>query len=557
MTAAHARNERGAYAVLFAVLTSLLFAVAALGIDMGNTMARKSDVQGQADFAALAAGATMTSSPTSGRPSAGTLAVITKSLNDNYPLNRPCGTHCVTSAMLVDASMTNGDARFTADGLKVTAPNNWVDFGFARSMGYDGTDVSASATVGLFSPGYGPAPFYATAACGMGIQTLKDNSAGLSIPVTVPPLWDPAEGDTNVASGVTLSRGQVGWKQYGVPLTVKTTPSGSMTHMVKIGFFLSDRSAPVTVDIPLGSSQADIIIPNAVVDVQDLWYVRVFDGTKWSARSKATTLQVGAAVLSCDPGSSSGNFGTLDLPGWTGSQNDQIALNIAKGPKPPMSLAVYPDPKPTGTCPLGAAATVYQSGVPLPGTNCAVTKPGLSSGAVTDGYLSGVSGNLGRLIKTTSPPCRALGRASYRTIGSYHVNDDLLTCFMTDPHTPISEAIDPNYSGPPLFDASIYESPRFTWLPMFPRDPTGRSEVMPIIGMRPAFITDQPTAATKQNMLECNESPCATQNGLIFKNNSIRAIRVIIFDEDALPSQTDGHVTKYLGSGPRIVRLTD
>lgn len=50
------RNERGAYAVLFGIMVVVLMSIAALAVDIGNAVARKSDVQAQADFAALAAG---------------------------------------------------------------------------------------------------------------------------------------------------------------------------------------------------------------------------------------------------------------------------------------------------------------------------------------------------------------------------------------------------------------------------------------------------------------------------------------------------------------------
>ena len=51
------RDERGAYALLTAILAIVLMSIAALAVDIGNAVARKSDVQGQADFAALAGAA--------------------------------------------------------------------------------------------------------------------------------------------------------------------------------------------------------------------------------------------------------------------------------------------------------------------------------------------------------------------------------------------------------------------------------------------------------------------------------------------------------------------
>jgi hypothetical protein len=40
-------------------------------------------------------------------------------------------------------------------------------------------------------------------------------------------------------------------------------------------------------------------------------------------------------------------------------------------------------------------------------------------------------------------------------------------------------------------------------------------------------------------------------------SNLIEQVKVIFFDEDALPSTTDGPVGTYLGVGPKIMRLID
>ena len=53
--AARRRDERGAYAVLFALLSTVLFGLAALGVDLGNLYQRKAETQSQADLAATSA----------------------------------------------------------------------------------------------------------------------------------------------------------------------------------------------------------------------------------------------------------------------------------------------------------------------------------------------------------------------------------------------------------------------------------------------------------------------------------------------------------------------
>ena len=554
------RDERGVYALLTAIMAVLLITVAAMAVDIGNAVARKSDVQGQADFAALAAASQITTS--SGTIPTSVLDAVRVSMNDNQPTNRngACVStteSCVTSnTQLTDANLNNGEVRWANGGLEVITPQEKVDYGFAKVMGYNSTNVTGRATVGVFSPG-SPSPFYATPACGYGIQTLKDNSGGLSLDVTVPPL--NADSDTNAAN---LSNGavdppQVSLNASGVEVKVTGSPNSAMSNVTAVGFFRSDPG--VLVSAPINGSaaagQVKVTVPDAVTAVEDVWYIRVKIGSSWSKREDALSFQVGDAVLQCDPGSSSGNFGTIDLPGWNGNTNSDIAMNIAAGLKAPLTLTKYPDPIPAGFCSTADSRTVYSAGGPYkPNTNCAQTQPGLRSVAVTPGYLTGVGSYKGRLDRNTSSKCTAEGRSTRGSLTGFGagVNDDVLTCFFTNTTTSIATIASPSYAGPAVLDSSIYDSPRFVWVPLFGFDPGG-TKLMHITGFRPGFITDQPTGATRANMLTTTE----TENGLVMKNGSLRAIRVIFFDEDALPSKTGGTVSDYFGVGPRIIRMID
>jgi hypothetical protein len=68
-----------------------------------------------------------------------------------------------------------------------------------------------------------------------------------------------------------------------------------------------------------------------------------------------------------------------------------------------------------------------------------------------------------------------------------------------------------------------------------------------------AFITDQPTGASRSNPLVTG----ATDNGLVVQNpQKLRAIRMFFFDLDALPPPPDGSdLTDYLGVGPKKIQL--
>ena len=554
---ARQRDERGAYALMTGLLAIFLMGIMAVSVDIGNAMARKSDVQGQADFAALAAGSELTGN--SGTIPAAVLTAVMDSINENQPVNRngACVSDtesCIQSTdQLTNGDLTDGEVHWANGGLEVVTPHEQVDYGFAGVLGFESKDVLGRATVRIGSPG-SPVPFYATPSCGYGIQTLKDNSGGLSLSVTVPPLYDPAEADTTNPNGKVsdVTPDQIALDATGIEVTVLGT---GMTNVTDVGFFNSNKTAP-TVVTPTSktATQVKAIVPASVTAVEDVWYVRVRIAGKWSARLEAASLQIGSAVLQCDPGSTSGNFGTLDLPGWGLNQNSDIAMNIAKGLKPPLSLAKYPDPIPTGLCPLADPRTIYAKTAPyFANTNCADTQPGLRSVAVTPGFLTGVGAEKGKLDKNTSPECTAVGRPNRGTLVGFApgVNDDLLTCYFTNTTTSIATIASPSYSGDAVLDASIYQSPRFVWVPLLAYDPAG-TKTMPIIGFRPGFITDQPTGATRGNNLTTSE----TTNGLVMKNGSLRAIRVIFFDEDALPSSSPGGaLIDYLGVGPRIIQM--
>ena len=124
-----------------------------------------------------------------------------------------------------------------------------------------------------------------------------------------------------------------------------------------------------------------------------------------------------------------------------------------------------------------------------------------------------------------------------KTVGRY--NNDILTCFMTDPNMPLLTITSAGYNGPPVLSEAIYSSPRFFWVPVFGTKPAnGGSHHYSILDMRPAFLTDQPITATRANNLGCPAiSPsCVTINGIGFKNGAANRLSVFFFNIKALPN---------------------
>ncbi len=244
-------------------------------------------------------------------------------------------------------------------------------------------------------------------------------------------------------------------------------------------------------------------------------------------------------------------------------------MNMAASLQDPLSLAIYPPTAPD-TC-TGAGSPAVRSVKPElnPGTNCVDTDTGLPANAATAGLIEGVTGTVtkpGRLDKDTTPGCGPGGSSDRFDTGikksgaiNYTINNDILTCFFTDNAVTVSDITQKNYAGPVVISADIYESPRFFWQPILSVNPAGGSEFYSIIGFRPAFVTDQPPTASKSNNTVCATAvaPCATNNGLRIENNGVTTIKVIFFNENALPGSVRGPTIEYLGTGPKAVRLVN
>lgn len=550
LTARKVDDEGGAYAVLYAMLVVVMFGIAALAVDLGNAMTRKSDIQGQADFAALAGGAKLTSSSLTSIP-IDVANAAADSLNANEASDRPCDP-CVTGAHLIDGSLANGEIQLTVKGLKVLVPQERVDYGFARVLAPDNAgylDLQTSATVQIFSPGTGALPMYASSGCDFGPQTLTDPASG-HVTSTHGNLAFPADAsspDLEIISHpspptipVQTTGPYPSLTVAGQGFTVAAKGPKPAAKVTKIGFFLNDGITwhAQAVD-PLESNETTAHItsvPAAVAATEEVWWVRVYlveDGQTtgvWSPAADALPLQVGSAQLECEAGSTDGNFGTLRLPRTDVSTGDDLAMNIAVSFQDPLSLVTHKTWVPGGLCSDGTNGAVVSEHTLKPGTNCVGTDPGLAANAAAEGLIEGVGTTPGRLDKPTT--CGT--DVTVVLHKSYTINGDTLDCFLDDSVT-VTTITSPTYAGPAVLDEDIYSSPRFAWVPVLAPDPSrGTSDNYSIIDFRPAFITD-----------------------LTVDNKALEQVKVVFFNWRALPSRTDGPVETYFGVGPKILRLVD
>jgi len=562
------RDERGAVAVMTGILVVLLVSVAALGVDLGNAMNRKQVTQNSSDFAALAGANGLPSTATP------TVQLVADYLNTNAT-SSDGAAECndddgalITAAMLQDGDNTNGEVTFPSGDtrIRVVSPAARVQFGMAGVMGFDDACVSSASTARIASASIGMSPYYSTDACDQGPQILKSDAGGQSIPFDVPTLHSDAQTNGSVLSSIdpNPNPNQIPVQPVGNPdgpqIVLTGTSMGTGAGGVdRVGFFSSDQSPPILATpkaTPAQSAtQIAVDVPNAVASYQDVWWIRVRNTATgdWSARAQARPLLVGEVTLSCDPNSASGNFGSIDIPWGSGSDQADLEKNIRDGLRPPTTLKKWPGPPfPVGTpsasdCTHQPAAVVSTDTLGKENTNCVQSVTGLKANAAYDGYLKNPGG---KLLVPTSDTCQALGRPAS---GPYNENSDVLSCYLKDNTLKLSDTV--GYTGTdPLFTQEIWESPRFMIVPKIQTDPSGTAW-MPIIDFTPAFITDQPTGASKQVPLVTG----STDNGLVVEHpQKLRAIRVFFFSFAALPSPEDGvPLQDYLGAGPKIITMVN
>lgn len=567
------RDDRGAVAIVFALLATVFLGLAAIGVDLGNAMNRKKQNQTSADFAALAGAQKLPSTDD------GTLQAVADAINKNQPGSDGPDTcnadvYPVTKDDLKDGDNTNGEVTFPAGDtrIRVVAPATRVQFGLANALpgGPSDTCVQSVAEARIASGATGMAPYYATASCSTGPQVLKSDAGGPSIPFTVPVL---AHNDDSNGSALTgdLLPNQIAVAPAGDPPNVGITVTGTNLGADRIdyvGFFNSDQTEPVkAVPTTQNASGLTVTVPNEVQSVQDVWWVRVHqkatvppatalpNADKWSARSQARPLLVGDATLSCDPESSSGNFGSIDVP-WGGNDLDDLEKNIRDGLRPPTTLKAW-----SGTLPADDACNTHPDGIistePANGgkenTNCVQTVTGLKAKPAYDGYLQAPGG---KLRQDTSDTCQdgPQNRPARVTMSlGQQVNDDRLSCFLKNDTLRLSDTT--SYSGnSSLFVPEIWESPRFTLVPILDHDPSGK-KWMPIVRFVPGFITDEVTGSRRNAPIDSGQ----TENGLVLQHpDKLRAIRVFFFDFDTLPNPPDGTALQdYIGVGKKIITLVN
>ena len=548
--AARTRDDRGATAVMFALLALVLLGVSALAVDVGQVYAKRSALQSNVDLAVLAATAELDSD------GACNSEVITKA--QEYLTK---DSNVVPDQEAID--LTNSD---TTDGfiqcndwkVELSAPTSHVDYGLARAVmdedtAEEGIDVPAFAAAQIKSPSQTDTlPMYAVSGCDTGAQILTDPPPGPT-PSSAPPAAMTPVGTAEVRNlVVTPNEVESDLTAPQGPITLAGQVKGTGTRTGQIVFYNATTGltypAGSPASLPSGGGWNNFTltaptVPQEVLDENGIWWVRlkIVSGatTTWSPSAVSAGFTVGD-LLFCD-GAVSGNFGTLRLARNDAVNGLWIEMNIIKGVQPHLIV---------NASNVVPCSPVDSDHAPVSPTDCISTDPGFPNEAASDGFVNGSGSTPGRLDADTTPGCDRNG-GDDRTSASPNLNDDLLTCFILGGHS-VGDVVAGEAN---ILSADIFDSPRFFYIPVIPVEAAhGASGAYPIIGFRPGFITQESMAATATA-----RGAVTGHNGLTFHSGHIEQINVVLFPESALPETAPprGGEIDYTGSGTKVLTLVE
>ncbi|WP_210502484.1 TadE/TadG family type IV pilus assembly protein [Nocardioides xinjiangensis] len=549
------RDETGTVAVMVALMAMVILGMAAVAIDVGQVYAKRASLQSAVDQAVLAAAAELDGTTVC---TAGAVTAAEEYLVSNW-IDQGGDPKAVAD---IDLAADNTLADGSKDGYMVCnkwrvdlwAPTAKVNLGLAKAV-TDETNVQvpAHAAAEVRSPRLGTLPYYATPTCSTGQQVLSTDSSGHASPPVIP--LTPSTTTLNSSNVTALDPSTT---PVGTPISsmvVTGTNFTSPTSVTAVGFTnASGDHYQVAIDsgatITSSTRIAVSTIPFPVAS-EDVWYVRVLKGGNWSASNGNATsgvqkFTVGDEKLYCNL-SDKGNFGSLkiDRTPSISNPNTLIYYNTALGVDHELGTAPGAPSAPS-FCTAGSGFIT----APVDGQNCMATDTGLPANALEEGMITG-SDPTGRLRKPATSPCT---RPNV-TVSSYSLNDDVLSCFFTNPTIRVGDVTKSTYTGEPVISPAIFDSPRFVWVPIINEPPSGSSKNVSIQGFKPGFITDQPASGTRGG----HGTTTGVPNGLTLSGTKVREVRIWFIHPNALPSSStaEGHEVAYRGTGAKVIVLVD
>ncbi len=566
-------------AIMVAVLATILFGTAALVVDLGTNWVRQRQLQTQADVSALSVGDLMPAPDPVDQ--AAVAARVASYLAE--PANQVPGQPATSAGQLLDGNQTNGEITFTADGeqFELRVPQTTVQFTFARMLGVDKALVSARAVVRLGSETpssvlpfwlpngcpYGPLQPDTTGGGGGGGSKGggggggSKGGGGLSGSGV-----DPSQGP-DFSSTAAPDTAEEGEEFVPLVFTVNNTSDlqsnkqpdvrfegpGGEQHDAS-GSWVSQEGGSWTFTATIGSAD--------VTSVAGQWQYQTVVGNGSKQRFSGVenfNVQPGDAgdagddgtSVSC-VGSSRGNFGQLESPrDPPTTKKNRLALNIALGLDHRVDALLdhgYDE------C-TGGRAGEQLDDASRDGNTCIMPDPGNDGPGLYEGFVGGVAGHPGRVAAAngdTRPGCNGGNTA----IGSVTINNDLLSCYLTNDDLTLSDLMQDDGVTTEMLDPAVINSPRFVWLPVVYRNDRSSKTWQPIKRFVPGFITDEtgPSTRTSSNRTDDNGIYC--NGGGTCK--SLSSVQVFSFNADALPIDERNAVSDYDEElGRETLRLID
>jgi len=313
------RDETGVIAVVTAIAATVMLVAGALAIDLGNTWARRGNLQGQADQAALFAAHYLPVHDAAGQLNVAKAAAYymvchqvygQKKINASMPA-------CPSSPSATDTSFVNyaqgllssGHVTFpTIDGgigqyVRVVTPSARIDFGFGTVAGDTGSVQAKSATARVGSPG-SVSPMSLSLNCLLSAATNLPGGLGNSLtgilplnyiapgPITVDNVVTKWPTSMSTSNTITLNVPSPSTAIQNInPGNVTVSGSGwgtvvlGLSPAIRLVFAQGDQTATAVGSLPYadvtGLSLLSLLgagvvqIPNAVFSKVGTWKVRV------------------------------------------------------------------------------------------------------------------------------------------------------------------------------------------------------------------------------------------------------------------------------------------
>ena len=328
------RDDRGAIAVITAIITSMvLFVVAALTVDIGNAWARRGQLQAQVDGAALFAGQYLPAALPATKLRAAKAAIWyiacvkpvagqDADFNADYPIPRGSDGRFICDGPSFTPSSTTYDAAAAAmigNGaisfpnrfeIKVTSPFARITFGFGGVVGAEGSTQQKVASAHVYSAG-GVVPMGGSVGC---LAAAANNTQLLGVGTTL----------QNLVPINYFSAGSSGTSTTG---TSSTAPTFGDPDTINSVAYNTPRAVPAPAN-RTWTTKGDLNLQTATANADFTQLSVTFTANANFPPSTATNVVAALPALSLS-GPVTGVFRRVTLAGVTETVVSQAATSLA------------------------------------------------------------------------------------------------------------------------------------------------------------------------------------------------------------------------------------